>query len=165
MIHPNRGEAHNGAKGGSPRLDPLPHRRYNARVNPNPADKTLFPRIYEIVKQVPWGQVTTYGAVAQIVGAGCDARLVGYAMAGVDDPDVPWQRVINAQGKISPRPGRGPELQRKRLEAEGVHFDERGRIDLDRYSWRGPDPEWTTQHDYQPLKPREEKPQQSTLFD
>ena len=135
------------------------------RSNITPELEALFPRIYEVVKQVPWGTVTTYGAVAQIVGAGCDARLVGYAMAGVNDPDVPWQRVINAQGKISPRAGRGAEIQRKRLEAEGVEFDERGRIDLDRFGWRGPDAEWARQHGYHTLQPKEEKPGQASLFD
>ena len=134
-------------------------------MNISPEAQSLFPRIYEVVKQVPWGQVTTYGAVAQIVGAGCDARLVGYAMAGVNDPEVPWQRVINAKGTISPRAGRGAELQRKRLEAEGVEFDERERIDLDRFGWRGPDPDWASQFGYQTLMSREEKPDQPGLFD
>ena len=134
-------------------------------VDFTPAQKALFARIYEVVKQVPWGQATTYGDVAKIVGAGCDARLVGYAMAGVDDPDVPWQRVINAQGKISPRAGRGPELQRKRLEVEGVEFGSRGRIDLNRFGWRGPDPEWASAHGFQTLAPKEEPPTQPGLFD
>ena len=134
-------------------------------VHISPDAEKLFPRIFEIARQVPRGSVTTYGAIASIVGAGCDARLVGYAMARVEDPEVPWQRVINAQGKISPRGGSGPELQRKRLEAEGVEFDERGRIDLDRFSWRGPDPDWARQHGYHPLDPREESPRQSRLLD
>jgi len=134
-------------------------------VNPGPVDPSLFPRIYDVVRQVPWGKVTTYGTIAQIVGAGCDARLVGYAMAGVNEPDVPWQRVINAQGKISPRAGRGAEIQRKRLEAEGVRFDERGRVDFDRFGWPGPDPEWARQHGYKPLTPKEESPDQPGLFD
>jgi methylated-DNA-protein-cysteine methyltransferase-like protein len=136
----------------------------NDRVDLTPEARSLFPKIYEVVKQVPWGTVTTYGAVAHIVGAGCDARLVGYAMAGLRDDSVPWQRVINAQGKISPRGGRGADIQRKRLEAEGVEFDERSRIDLDRFGWRGPDPEWAKEHDYQPLNV-EEKPGQPNLFD
>jgi methylated-DNA-protein-cysteine methyltransferase-like protein len=132
--------------------------------NLRPELEALFPRIYEIVKLVPWGQVTTYGNVASIVGAGCDARLVGYAMAGVNDPEVPWQRVINAKGTISPRAGRGAEIQRKRLEAEGVEFDERNRIDLNRFGWRGPDPEWAKEHGYHPLKQDDAAPDQPSLF-
>jgi methylated-DNA-protein-cysteine methyltransferase-like protein len=134
-------------------------------VHISPEAQSLFPRIYEVVKQVPWGRVTTYGAVAQVVGPGCDARLVGYAMAGVNDPDVPWQRVINAKGAISPRAGRGAEIQRKRLEAEGVAFDERGRIDFERFGWRGPDPDWAAQHGFYTLPPTEQSPSQSSMFD
>ena len=132
--------------------------------NLTPELEALFPRIYEVTKQVPWGQVTTYGNVASIVGAGCDARLVGYAMAGVNDPEVPWQRVINAKGMISPRAGRGAEIQRKRLEAEGVEFDERNRIDLNRFGWRGPDPEWAKEHGYHTLKQDDAAPDQPSLF-
>ena len=134
-------------------------------MNISPEAQSLFPRIYEVVSQVPRGRVTTYGAIAHIVGRGCDARLVGYAMAGVNDPEVPWQRVINAQGKISPRAGRGAELQRKRLEAEGVTFDARGRIDLERFGWAGPHPDWAAQHGYHTLETKEDKSSQPGLFD
>ncbi len=103
----------------------------------DPQTRALFPRIYDVVRQVPRGKVTTYGDVAALVGQGCDARIVGYAMAVCPD-DVPWQRVINAQGKISVRPGEGAQKQRMRLEAEGVVFDQRGRIDLKKYRWGQP---------------------------
>jgi methylated-DNA-protein-cysteine methyltransferase-like protein len=103
----------------------------------DPQTRALFPRVYDIVRQVPRGKVTTYGDVAQLVGPGCDARVVGYAMAACPD-DVPWQRVINAQGKISPRSGDGPAKQQMRLEAEGIEFDARGKIDLNRFRWAGP---------------------------
>jgi methylated-DNA-protein-cysteine methyltransferase-like protein len=136
-------------------------------VETNPASQELIqklaPHIYEVVKQVPPGQVTTYGAVAQIVGDGCDARLVGAAMAQVKDPEVPWQRVVNAKGTISTRGEHAMQSQRKRLEAEGVVFDERGRIDLDRFGWRGPDPDWAAQHGYQTLQAKDE-PDQPSLF-
>lgn len=134
-------------------------------VDSTPEQQALFSRIYQIVQQVPPGTVTTYGAVAQIVGTGCDARLVGYAMASLNKPDVPWQRVINAQGKISPRAGRGADIQRKRLEAEGIAFDERGRIDLDRFGWSGPDPEWAAQHGFHTLEHKDDTPKQAGLFD
>lgn len=102
-----------------------------------PAQQALFPRIYAVARQVPRGKVTTYGDVARLVGEGCDARLVGYAMANCPD-DVPWQRVINAEGKISLRGGDGAARQRLRLEAEGIIFDQRGRVDLKTYRWAGP---------------------------
>ncbi len=110
---------------------------YNAAMQIDPKSRALFPRIYEVVRQVPRGKVTTYGDVATIVGQGADARLVGYAMASCPD-DVPWQRVINSQGRISLRSGDGAEKQRLRLEAEGITFDRRGKIDLKRYRWAGP---------------------------
>lgn len=101
----------------------------------DPQTRALFPRVYDLVRQVPRGKVTTYGDVAQLVGQGCDARVVGYAMAVCPD-DVPWQRVINAQGKISLK-GEAAQKQRLRLEAEGIEFDARGKIDLNRFRWAG----------------------------
>lgn len=66
------------------------------------------------------------------------AIWVGGAMANAPE-DVPWQRVINSQGKVSPRPGLGPAVQRQLLEREGVTFDERDRVDLKRFGWAGPE--------------------------
>ena len=129
----------------------------------DPQQRALFPRIYEVVKQVPRGQVTTYGDVASIVGAGCDARLAGYAMANCPD-DVPWQRVINAQGKISLRGNDGAAKQRMRLEAEGIEFDPRGKIDLERYRWAGPSEDWAQAHSFNTLPKREPPIEQQKLF-
>ncbi len=101
-------------------------------------------RVWEIVRQIPAGRVATYGQVAAQLPPppGMDpqdyrafgARWVGGAMASAPE-GVPWQRVVNAQGKISLRPGPGAERQRQLLEEEGVVFDERERIDLERYAW------------------------------
>ena len=103
----------------------------------------LYERIYAVVRQIPRGKVATYGQVAAIVG-GCSARMVGYAMAALPhDTDVPWQRVINRMGKVSPRSGgAGGALQRQMLEDEGVRFDRDGRVDFAEVGWRGPDWEW-----------------------
>ncbi len=101
-------------------------------------DSQLFSRIYQVVRKVPRGKVASYGQIALIVGVGCDARMVGYAMAGTPEgSDVPWQRIVNREGKIS-LPGKGGEIQRMRLEAEGITFDARGRIDMKRFGWQGP---------------------------
>ena len=94
----------------------------------------LYERIYLVVRQIPAGKVAAYGQIAQIAGD-CTARMVGYAMAACPD-DVPWQRVINAQGKISLR--QNADEQRQLLEAEGVVFDERERVDLKVFGWDGP---------------------------
>jgi methylated-DNA-protein-cysteine methyltransferase-like protein len=101
-----------------------------------PATARHFPRIYALVRQVPAGRVVSYGMVAAMVDR-CTPRIVGYAMASVPaGSDVPWHRVINSQGRISLRDG--AELQRRLLETEGVVFDERGRVDLKRFAWKGP---------------------------
>jgi methylated-DNA-protein-cysteine methyltransferase related protein len=119
-------------------------------------NKNLFPRIYEVVRQVPHGCVASYGKIAEIVGPGCDARTVGYAMAGTPEgSDIPWQRIVNREGKIS-LPGRGGQIQRMRLEAEGVVFDARNRIDMARFGWAGPDPAWAAEHGYH-VKPHTQK--------
>lgn len=79
----------------------------------------------------------TYGQVALELGAPAAARAVGYALHFLPgETDVPWWRVVNAQGGISLR-GRGEaaDWQRSLLEAEGVEFSEDGRLDLRRYRW------------------------------
>jgi methylated-DNA-protein-cysteine methyltransferase related protein len=101
-----------------------------------------YERIYAMARRIPPGKVTTYGRVAELVG-GCTARMVGYAMAALKRgaaPDVPWQRVINAQGKISIHgDGIGNAMQRILLEQEGVVFDAAGRVDFLVFGWPGPD--------------------------
>ena len=92
-------------------------------------------RIYDAVRLIPRGRVATYGDVAAAAGLPGHARQVGYALAALDaDTDVPWHRVVNAQGRISPRGGdRSIEtLQRTLLGAEGVRFRSDA-IDLRRY--------------------------------
>ena len=107
----------------------------------------VYERVYMVVRQVPRGKVTTYGQVAKIVGT-VTARQVGYALHALQPwMEVPWQRVVNAQGKISLQSGD----QRRLLEAEGVVFDERDRIDLKRFGWSGPDEAWLEAHGFDPL--------------
>jgi methylated-DNA-protein-cysteine methyltransferase-like protein len=111
-----------------------------------PEGEGLYERIYDMVRLIPPGKVTTYGQIAELVG-GCTARMVGYAMAALKSgkaPDVPWQRVINAQGKISVHgDGFGNAIQRLKLEEEGIEFDGKDRIDFTRFGWPGPDePAW-----------------------
>ena len=106
----------------------------SARLRQNPAGG-LYGRIYQRVRQVPAGRVTTYGAVGRAVG--CPARVVGFAMAALPPGhDVPWHRVVNSQGRISrPAHGDGRQVQRLLLENEGVCFGESDRIDLERFAW------------------------------
>ncbi len=113
-----------------------------------------YERIYAVVRQIPPGQVATYGQIAALVGS-CTARMVGYAMAALPaGSDVPWQRVINRQGKISPHgAGDGSLRQRELLEAEGVQFDEAGQVDFLQVGWPGPDWEWLELNGFYPALP------------
>lgn len=96
-----------------------------------------YARIWTVVKKIPRGRVATYGQIATLAGLDGHARQVGYALHNLPErSDVPWHRVINAKGEISPRTaGDSHELQRMLLEAEGVEFDGRGRLKLAVYRW------------------------------
>ena len=86
---------------------------------------SFFGRVYAAVQAIPRGRVATYGQVAAMVGVPRGARAVGWALRALSPPaerSVPWHRVVGAGGRISPRAGPGPELQRRRLRAEGVTF-------------------------------------------
>jgi methylated-DNA-protein-cysteine methyltransferase-like protein len=111
----------------------------------------IYTRIYQAVRQVPPGKVATYGQIAAIVG-GCTPRMVGYALAAVQPgDDVPWQRVINAQGKISLRAdGGGASMQRDLLAAEGVRFTADDKVIWSQARWPGPDLDWLVAHGFDP---------------
>lgn len=120
-------------------------------------------RIYEVVQQVPLGVVSTYGDIATIVGGGIDAWTVGQALNQIPkggDEEVPWQRIVNAQGGISTA---GP-LQRKLLQDEGIVFDARVKIDLRQFRWAGPSAAWAVEHGYQWLPPPPDMPEQLRLL-
>lgn len=109
-----------------------------------PNQQAFYEQVWNLVRQIPRGKVATYGQIAKMIpppnGVDIEAyaafapRWVGGAMANCPD-DVPWQRVINSQGKISERPG--AERQRQLLEQEGVEFDAKDRVDLKKYGWKG----------------------------
>jgi len=93
-------------------------------------------RIYDAVRRIPRGRVATYGSVARAAGLPGHARQVGYALAALEEETtVPWHRVVNARGEISPRSSdrTAEQLQRTLLEAEGICFGAHGRIELRRF--------------------------------
>ncbi len=100
-----------------------------------------YPSYYAIIRQIPRGCVLTYGDVARLAGRPTFARRVGYALAALKDPTVPWWRVVNARGAVSPRAGDllgACELdQRARLLQEGIPLDEEGCLELPQYRWSG----------------------------
>lgn len=109
-----------------------------------PNQQAFYEQVWSLVRQVPRGKVATYGQIAQILPLpeevdpeayrAFGSRWVGSAMAACP-ADVPWQRVINAQGKISDRPG--AQRQRQLLEQEGIVFV-KDKVDLKVCQWRGP---------------------------
>lgn len=111
--------------------DPLRPRASRAA----PGEQT-HARIHRIVSRIPRGRIATYGQVARLAGLPGQARLVGYALHALPDyTPVPWQRVVNARGEISTRGSHG-DRQKRLLAREGIRFDDRGRISLDRFQWR-----------------------------
>jgi len=95
--------------------------------------------VLELVRRIPRGRVATYGQLAALLGRPRSARQVGQALR-VADGAVPWHRVLNAQGGISPRSRAASMMtQRIRLEQEGVVF-RRGRVVLNRFRWSGAAP-------------------------
>ena len=113
---------------------------------PNPAEFQSL--VWELVRQIPRGRVAAYGQIARMLppppGVDIEAyrafapRWVGGALANCPD-DVPWQRVINSKGEISPRPG--AQRQRELLEEEVVVFNEKNRVDLKKFGWTGSEAE------------------------
>ena len=126
------------------------------RYSSPPNQQAYYEQVWNLVRQIPPGKVATYGQIALMipppVGVDFDTyqafspRWVGGAMAACPD-DVPWQRVINSQGKISIRPG--AERQRQLLEEEEVEFV-KDKVDLKKYGWKGPS--------------EADEPRQETLF-
>ncbi len=134
-----------GALSGGGRTRPPEARRGSVQRAPS-----RWERVYAVVRRIPRGRVATYGQVARLAGLEGHARQVGYALHALPQASyAPWHRVVNARGGISLPPGRGDDVtQRLRLEGEGVRFDARGRIDLERFGWR---PRWS------PTAPRRER--------
>jgi methylated-DNA-protein-cysteine methyltransferase-like protein len=107
-------------------------------VRPVPTGWSVF---YRVVRRIPRGRVATYGQVALAAGKPRAARQVGYALAALRGTvnDVPWQRVLGARPRrmaaISILDAIGAAVQQRLLEEEGVAFDERGRVSLERFGW------------------------------
>ena len=94
--------------------------------------------VIEVLKNIPEGRVLTYGRAAALAGNTRAARQVSRLLHSLSRKyELPWHRVINAQGRISLKPGQGLEEQQALLEAEGVVISPSGRIDLNIYLWEG----------------------------
>ena len=107
------------------------------------SDKNFYEQVYDLVRQIPRGKVTSYGRVAQMLGRPNAARAVGYALSALKDQqpgakDVPWHRVLNSQGRITiSNREHSADDQARFLRAEGVMVSDDLRVNLDYYLWRG----------------------------
>ncbi|MDQ7026978.1 MAG: MGMT family protein [Anaerolineae bacterium] len=140
----------------------------------NPPNDDFFETVWLIVKQIPEGVVSSYGQIATMIPPMPEVtpddykrlspRWVGTAMRkSPDGQSIPWQRVMNSQGKIS-LSGVTGDTQRRLLEAEGVKFDAKGKVDLATFGWQGPDDAWLEGHNLLPPDIFESKPKQKPLF-
>ena len=99
-------------------------------------EKDFFQNVFEVVKLVPRGRVTTYGAIAEYLGAKRSARIVGWAMNAVNDKEIPAHRVVNGKGMLSGKAHfQPPELMQQRLEEEGILVKNDRVLELDRVLW------------------------------
>jgi methylated-DNA-protein-cysteine methyltransferase-like protein len=100
----------------------------------------FYEAVYRVVRDIPRGRVMTYGQIATILGAPRAARAVGYAMKACAK-GVPWQRVINSKGGVSPggTPDR-PTIQRRMLKKEGIKFSADDTCNLDVFQWHPRNP-------------------------
>ena len=106
-------------------------------INKNPNNENFFERVYEIARQIPYGKVTSYGAIAKALGAARSARMVGWAMnASHNMEDVPAHRVVNRLGLLSGKHHfEGTNLMQQLLESEGVEVVDNQIVDFQKYFW------------------------------
>jgi len=97
----------------------------------------FFERVYEVVRQVPYGRVTSYGAIARYLGTGRSARLVGWAMNSSHVlEDVPAHRVVNRNGVLTGKHHfPGSRLMEQLLENEGIRVENDQIVDFNKYFW------------------------------
>ncbi len=129
-----------------------------------PDPQRFHPLVWEIVRHIPHGKVSTYGQIASMIPPApnddpdrhrrLSPRWVGHALRSTPDAQVPWHRVINSQGGISlPAGSREAITQQRRLMDEGVQFDRNGKVDFDLCGWAGPDDCWLNERGLYPPIP------------
>lgn len=96
----------------------------------------FFEKVYDVVKLIPYGRVTSYGAIAKYLGATKSARIVGYAMNNSHGKDVPAHRVVNRKGLLTGKHHfEGTNLMQQLLENEGLKVNENQVQDFDTVFW------------------------------
>lgn len=100
------------------------------------SESDFFTRVWEVVEQIPFGRVTTYGHIAEHLGTRSSARAVGWALNKSTAAGIPAHRVVNRFGALTgKRHFEGPHVMEERLRSEGVTFTEDGCVDLQRHLW------------------------------
>jgi methylated-DNA-protein-cysteine methyltransferase-like protein len=99
-------------------------------------NKDFFDKVYEVVKRIPYGKVTTYGHIAEVCGIKSAARTVGWALNGAKDSGLPCHRVVNHYGALTGKMHFGdPTIMEDLLRSEGIEFDEDGCVKMEKYLW------------------------------
>lgn len=101
-----------------------------------PETLQFYNKVYQIVRQIPFGRVTSYGAIANVLGAKRSARLVGYAMNNSHDKNVPAHRVVNRNGLLTGKHHfQGTNLMQQLLENEGINIKNNQVQDFEAVFW------------------------------
>ncbi len=101
-------------------------------------ESDFFERVYEVVRQIPYGRVTTYGAIARYLGSGRSARIVGWALnqSFRSGSFIPAHRVVNRQGLLTGKHNFGfQDTMKQLLESEGIEVDHDKIIRFDELFW------------------------------
>ncbi|MTI88382.1 MAG: MGMT family protein [Balneolaceae bacterium] len=102
-------------------------------------NRDFYERVYEVVAEIPFGKVSTYGAISKYLGVESGARMVGYAMNNCSSSDlghaIPAHRVVNRLGQLTGRAHFEGDSMRERLEQEGIGFVEEYTIDIETHFW------------------------------
>jgi methylated-DNA-protein-cysteine methyltransferase-like protein len=98
---------------------------------------SFFPKVYDVARKIPFGRVTTYGAIARYLGTARSARMVGWAMnqCGNVHPPVPAHRVVNRNGLLTGKHHFGSDLMQQLLENEGIKIEENRIMDFKKVLW------------------------------
>lgn len=101
------------------------------------SEDNFFEKVYAVVKQIPFGKVTSYGAIAKHIGAPNSARMVGWAMnASHNNPDIPAHRVVNRKGLLTGKHHfDGTNLMQQLLESEGITIIDNQIQELEKHFW------------------------------
>ncbi len=120
--------------GGNKNLD-LKNQAKNSVVN---SQETFFEKVYEVVRQIPYGRVSTYGDIAEFLGARGSARMVGWAMNASHQayPPVPAHRVVNRQGLLTGKfHFQTPDMMEKLLQNEGIEVEDNRVVHFIKIRW------------------------------